>query len=161
MIDLSPEELRVAAEFGAPRIQNIAVNPRKFWSSTTQNRNAEVCMVVRRPSGRILVFRKTFYPSGVLRLLTGGIEPGESIVDALRREVTEETGLDVRVERYLALVRFPSGDLLWCRQACTAHRYDWGVRGGRWPAITPHVRSFGRFFHNEGHWSGTEGIHSW
>lgn len=63
-------------------------------------------MVIRRRSGKILVFRKTFYPPGVLRLLTGGVERGETILAALKREVQEETGLDVHICRYLAVIRY-------------------------------------------------------
>jgi 8-oxo-dGTP pyrophosphatase MutT (NUDIX family) len=59
-------------------------------------------MVVRRQVGGLLVFRKPFYPAGIFRLLTGGVEPEESILHALLREVNEETGLTVRVERFLA-----------------------------------------------------------
>jgi len=47
----------------------------------------EVCLVVCRPNGKLLTFTKTFYPPGVYRLLTGGVEPGESVLDVLRREI--------------------------------------------------------------------------
>lgn len=67
----------------------------------TRGRLGEVCMIFRRPGGELLTFRKTFYPPGVYRLLTGGINPGESVVDALRREVGEETGLPADPHRLL------------------------------------------------------------
>lgn len=63
-------------------------------------------MVVRRPNGKLLTFTKTFYPPGVYRLLTGGVEPGEGVLDALRREVKEETGLEVAIRRFLALIAY-------------------------------------------------------
>lgn len=106
MVSLTAEEKRLAAGLGEPLAYGADVNSTEFWDTTTRNRDAEVCMVVRRPSGRLLTLRKTFYPPGVFRLLSGGIEPGEGIMEALGREVREETGLEVRVARYLAVVRY-------------------------------------------------------
>src|SRR5207302_9986508 len=53
---------------------------------------------------------KTFYPRGAYRLPTGGIAHGEPILDALRRETEEETGLETAVRRFLAQIayRLPS-----------------------------------------------------
>ncbi len=68
------------------------------------SRLCEVCMVIRRPSGRLLTMKKTFYPAGAYRLLTGGIEPGESILAALHREIQEETGLTTTLIRFLGAI---------------------------------------------------------
>lgn len=76
----------------------------------TQRRPGEVCMVVRRPSGALLVSRKTFYPPGSFRLPTGGVHRGESILSALLRETEEETNLSVRVRRFLAVARYQPPD---------------------------------------------------
>jgi NAD+ diphosphatase len=71
-----------------------------------RDRVGEVCMVIRRPDGKILVSTKTFYPPGAYRLLTGGIAPDERIADALSRETHEETGLDTRLLRFLAHIEY-------------------------------------------------------
>jgi 8-oxo-dGTP pyrophosphatase MutT (NUDIX family) len=79
------------------------------------DRFGEVCMVIRRPSGRLLLSIKTFYPRGAYRLPTGGIHHGEGVHDALMREAHEETGLDVDVRRFLARITYrgaSSGDEL-------------------------------------------------
>ncbi len=87
---------RVRAEL--PAVCRGAVDGRR--------RSSEVCMVVRRPSGLLLTATKAFYPGGVQRLLTGGVDPGEPVLDALLRETHEETGLDVEVRRFLAVVDY-------------------------------------------------------
>jgi 8-oxo-dGTP pyrophosphatase MutT (NUDIX family) len=65
-------------------------------------------MVIRRPNGRLLTAKKTFYPTDAYRLLTGGINFGEAVLDALLREVQEETGLEVVTRRFLAAVAYYS-----------------------------------------------------
>lgn len=76
----------------------------------TQRRPGEVCMVVRRPSGALVIARKDFYPPGSYRLLTGGVHRGESILSALLRETEEETSLSVQVRRFLAVERYQPPD---------------------------------------------------
>lgn len=78
----------------------------RFARPGDAGRADEVCMVFRRTDGEVLTFRKTFYPPGVYRLLTGGINPGEGIVEALRREAREETGLAADPHRLLAVVGY-------------------------------------------------------
>ena len=63
-------------------------------------------MVVRRPNGKLITAIKTFYPAGAYRLLTGGIGHGEPIAAALLREVAEETGLEIVVRRFLAVIEY-------------------------------------------------------
>ncbi|MDQ7843737.1 MAG: NUDIX hydrolase [Armatimonadota bacterium] len=77
----------------------------------------EVCIVFRRPGGDVLVMRKTFYPSGVYRLPTGGIRPGEAVLHALHREAWEETGWTVAPAQTvpIAVVTYRGGPALACR----------------------------------------------
>ena len=63
-------------------------------------------MVVRRRNGKIPLSIKTFYPRGAHRLPTGGIHHGERILDALRRETEEETGLETEPKRFLAWITY-------------------------------------------------------
>lgn len=67
-------------------------------------RRCEVAMAIRRPSGRILLQTKSFYPPLTYRLPTGGIKEGEDVEHALLREVHEETNLSVEVERPVAVI---------------------------------------------------------
>ena len=59
-----------------------------------------------------------FYP-GYWGLFGGAMEPGETAVEALVREVAEETGLIVRPQRIVLMIggeqyryRYPNGDLV-------------------------------------------------
>lgn len=65
------------------------------WHSILQgkkNRRAEVALCVANKNDEILLHTKPFYPPDIFRIPTGGIHPGEKVVDALHRELDEETG---------------------------------------------------------------------
>ena len=98
---------RAVAQFGAPReclkTYPVTEGTRR---SVRRDRDAEVVILVRRRNGRFLVHTKAFYPQGVYRLPSGGIEPGEDILAALEREAYEETGLDLSIERFLGIIRY-------------------------------------------------------
>ncbi len=61
--------------------------------------------VVTDDAGRIVVVRRGQAPSEGLWSLPGGrVEPGETLVEAVRREVREETGLEVDVHQVVGRV---------------------------------------------------------
>lgn len=96
----------LAQRYGKPR-RVVAVLPTNNFSPLNKaGRIGEVAMVVRRPDGHLITARKTFYPPDGYRLLTGGIKPDEQIEAALLRETHEETGLTVRVQRFLAIITY-------------------------------------------------------
>jgi len=103
--ELDEEIGEIAARFGAPRRVEVLIRP--FFDPVQRpDRFAEVCMVIRRRNGRVPLSIKTFYPRGAYRLPTGGIHHGERILDALRRETEEETGLETDVKRFLAWITY-------------------------------------------------------
>lgn len=60
--------------------------------------------VITSGDGRVLLLRREAgdFLEGLWELPSGGVDPGESLVGALKREVVEETGLDVTsVDGYL------------------------------------------------------------
>ncbi len=57
-----------------------------------KNRRAEVALYVERSDKKLLLHTKPFYPPGIYRIPTGGINPGEKVIDAVHRELYEETG---------------------------------------------------------------------
>jgi 8-oxo-dGTP diphosphatase len=63
-----------------------------------------VCAVIRNTEGRILLARRApgQHLEGHWELPGGKVEPGESLESALQRELLEELGLAVSVEKELA-----------------------------------------------------------
>ncbi len=103
---LETEIAELAARFGPTAFIAAALPDGVFDPLSKTDRVGEVCMVIRRPSGRLLTFRKDIYPTGVFRLLTGGINHGESVQAALLREVAEETSLTVALSRLMAVIGY-------------------------------------------------------
>jgi NAD+ diphosphatase len=96
----------LAARYGAPRRVAVELHGGPFDPLVMPDRYGEVGMVIQRPNGKLITAIKTFYPQGAFRLLTGGVQHGESRADALMREVAEETGLDVIVRQFLAVIEY-------------------------------------------------------
>jgi len=105
LTELEEEIALIAARFGEPRRVDALIRP-FFDPIQRPDRFAEVCMVIRRRNGKVPLSIKTFYPRGAYRLPTGGIHHGERILDALRRETEEETGLETVTERFLAWITY-------------------------------------------------------
>jgi len=104
------EVARLGKRYGPTLVREAALERVAFDPVGAPDRIAEVCMVVRRPSGKLLLWIKDFYPRGAFRLPTGGIHAGEAILDALVREGREETGLDLEVRRFLASLTYLNGE---------------------------------------------------
>lgn len=89
--------------------------------------------VVFDASGRLLLIKRANPPAqGQWSLPGGRQEPDESAEDGVVREVREETGLEVHVEREVGMVerQAPSGDTYVIRDfVCTAPRTEEVVAG--------------------------------
>ncbi|MCL7458013.1 NUDIX domain-containing protein [Micromonospora echinofusca] len=72
-----------------------------------------VSAIVRDDAGRVLLARRA--DNGLWSVPAGLIDPGEQPADAVVREVYEETGVHVRIERLAGLathpVVYPNGDV--------------------------------------------------
>ncbi len=80
--------------------------------------------VVVDDAGRLLLIRRGHDPHAGLWSLPGGrVEDGETLEQAVRREVLEETGCSVRVGPVVGSVRIPAGAVLYdvTDFACTLH----------------------------------------
>lgn len=73
-------------------------------------------MLVTR-GDQVLLGRSPGWPEGMFSCLAGFMEPGETLEDAVRREVAEETGVQVGAVRYVGSQPwpFPASLMLGCR----------------------------------------------
>ncbi len=77
-------------------------------------------VIMRVTDGRrILLARQAHFPPGVYSVLAGFVEPGETLEEAVAREVREETGLEVSDVRYFGSQPWALPDSLML--AFTAH----------------------------------------
>lgn len=66
-----------------------------------------VIVLVERGDGQALLARNARWPTDMYSCLAGFVEPGESVEDALRREVFEEVGVRVGEVRYFSSQPWP------------------------------------------------------
>jgi len=103
-------ELRaLSRKYGKPQRMTLNMPQLPLSPDKTAARRAEVLLAICTGANKVLLHTKSFYPDGVFRLLSGGIHPDESVESALLREAREETGLDVRIEKFVALIQYESG----------------------------------------------------
>jgi 8-oxo-dGTP diphosphatase len=70
--------------------------------------------VVFDDAGRLLLIRRGHDPHAGLWSLPGGrVEDGETLEQAVRREVREETGVDVSVGGVVGRIRIPAGSVVY------------------------------------------------
>jgi len=112
LIDES-EVARLMADYGpGPRWQTrieMADAHFDFWWTkivVKGNRRGEIVLALQRPDARVLLHTKPFYPSGIYRLPTGGIYPGEAVLVGAVREAKEETDLDICISRFVGMVEY-------------------------------------------------------
>ncbi|CAA7625531.1 NAD(+) diphosphatase [Magnetospirillum sp. UT-4] len=66
-----------------------------------------VIMRIDDGAGRVLLHRQHAWPAGMWSVLAGFVEPGESLEEAVAREVLEETGIAVAEIAYVASQPWP------------------------------------------------------
>ncbi|EKP95740.1 NUDIX hydrolase [Thermaerobacter subterraneus] len=116
--DFPAEELAaVEARLGRPQCLQWTgeVGPEELElvrASTRRGRHHDLTFFVFDPAGRVAAIRKPSFPPGIYRAPSGGARPGEPLLEGLRREAWEETGLDIEPTRYLLRIhaRFTCGD---------------------------------------------------
>ncbi len=70
------------------------------------NRRGEIVFLLENEQSQALLHTKPFFPNGVYRLLSGGINTGEAVEETLHREVFEETGFKINNGICHALIFF-------------------------------------------------------
>jgi NAD+ diphosphatase len=85
-------------------------------------RTDPVVIMLAEFEGKALVGRQPRFPAGNYSALAGFLEPGESIEEAVRRELFEESGIRTGAVRYVASQPWPFGSQLMI--ACIADALD-------------------------------------
>ena len=85
-------------------------------------RTDPVVIMIAEHDGRALLGRQAAWPPGRYSALAGFLEPGESIVEAVAREIGEEAGVRVSGVRYIASQPWPFPSQLMI--ACVAQAQD-------------------------------------
>jgi len=88
-----------------------------------------VIMLVTDDADRALLGRQPSWPEGRFSTLAGFVEPGESLEDAVRREVHEEVGVSVGDVRYAASQAWPFPASMMVGFFASARTTDIGVDG--------------------------------
>jgi NAD+ diphosphatase len=70
-------------------------------------RLAPAIIVAVERGDEILLGRSSHFPPGIYSVLAGFVEPGESVEEAVRREVFEESGVHVEAVRYFGSQPWP------------------------------------------------------
>src|SRR3546814_6929505 len=80
-----------------------------------------VVIMLAEYEGRVLVGRQGGFPPGFFSALAGFVEPGESLEEAVARELFEEAGIHVSDVTYVASQPwpFPSSLMIGCRAVAT------------------------------------------
>lgn len=91
--------------FGKPETRDFRIECsiselQRIASSQKSGRNHDVTLYVRKGE-QWVVIAKHPYPDGLFRSPSGGIHPGEDFMTGINREVAEELGCRVRLERFL------------------------------------------------------------
>lgn len=69
-------------------------------------RDRTVLLLFRNSQGKYIFERaSTYYPDGISRLLGGGVDKGEEVINAAIREMKEETGIDLNRDELDELVQ--------------------------------------------------------
>ncbi len=109
MIDES-EISAIAARYGQPLRRRVEceIGEELFVTRFMRaaDRRGEVALLIERPDGRLLLHRKAHYAADHFRLPTGGVNLDEPVLAAALRETAEETGLEVAIERFLAVIEY-------------------------------------------------------
>ena len=88
----------------------------RIRSSQKDGRNHDATLYIRK-GDQVVVIAKPFYPPGMYRAPSGGLRPGESFEAGIGREMTEETGCEAALKRFLlqtsVYFKHDDDDLFW------------------------------------------------
>jgi ADP-ribose pyrophosphatase len=77
----------------------------RMKSLVVKDRRGEVVFGVVRPNGKLILVTCEEYPEGIYRVPTGGINFGEDVLEAVKRETMEELGLTTEIANFGGVVK--------------------------------------------------------
>ncbi len=100
---------KIEEMYGRPeeRTVRFEMDEREFdglKKSQKNGRNHDVTMFIRK-DGKFIVIAKHFYPPGLYRAPSGGINPGEDFISGMKREAREETGCEIDPKSYIMRIK--------------------------------------------------------
>ncbi|HYN22443.1 MAG TPA: NAD(+) diphosphatase [Thermoanaerobaculia bacterium] len=100
---------RFCGRCGAETVLNTPERSRTCPACGLQHfpRLAPAVIVLIEGDGRMLLARSPHFAAGVYSTIAGFVEPGESLEEAVAREIREEVGVEVRNVRYFASQPWP------------------------------------------------------
>jgi 8-oxo-dGTP pyrophosphatase MutT (NUDIX family) len=95
----------MAARYGEPHRRRFDINVTakelaRIRSSQRDGRNHDVTLYIRK-GDQLIVMAKHVYPPDLYRAPSGGIKPGEDFEAGINREVAEETGCLIALDKFL------------------------------------------------------------
>lgn len=97
-------------------------------ASMKEGRAHDITLYIKKGDGYIFI-AKPFYPPGLYRAPSGGVQRGENFESGAKREALEETGVDIELEKYILRIdvsfQSPGESIGWTSHIFTA-RYKGG-----------------------------------
>ena len=105
--DLDVNDLNsIIEKYGEPERRHFRANFLDFEcelvrQSASKGRNHDITCFIKDESKYVVIQKHAYANSGIFRAPSGGANFGESIEVAARREMQEETGLEIRLLRFV------------------------------------------------------------
>ena len=105
--DFAAELEELKQRWGIPRrvdFGKIEMHPEEFQlveNSAAQGRHHDVTVFIHYQNKYVVIEKHAYAHSGILRAPSGGAKPSETLMEAARREASEETGLDIELEQLI------------------------------------------------------------
>jgi 8-oxo-dGTP pyrophosphatase MutT (NUDIX family) len=95
----------IQIKYGKPRelTMSFPMHSSEFemlQESMRDGRNSDVTFFIFKDK-RVIVIAKPWYPEGLYRAPSGGIKPDEDMELSAKREAYEETGVEIKLEKYV------------------------------------------------------------
>lgn len=118
----------IETKYGKPKSLKMSfpLNLKEFTNlkeSMRDGRNSDITLFIFKV-GKVIVIAKPWYKEGLYRAPSGGWKPDESLEESALREAYEETGVRIKLQRYILRIEvtfsFNREQILWTSHIFTA-----------------------------------------